>query len=84
MGECHTRVYRKGVLEAENFELALVSDYLAEPDTVVWVDFCAPSKEQLYELAGELGLHELAVEDALGEHQRPKLDYYQTHLFLWC
>jgi len=84
MGECQTRVYRKGALEAENFELAQVSDYLADADTIVWVDFCAPTKEQLYELAGELGLHELAVEDALGEHQRPKLDHYQTHLFLSC
>jgi magnesium transporter len=84
MGGCHTRVYRKGVLDAENFELSLVSDYLAEPDTIVWVDFCAPTREQLYELAVELGLHELAVEDALGEHQRPKLDHYETHLFLSC
>ncbi len=32
----------------------------------------------------ELGLHELAVEDALGEHQRPKLDHYASHLFLSC
>jgi hypothetical protein len=30
------------------------------------------------------GLHELAVEDALGPHQRPKLDRYATHLFLPC
>ena len=32
--------------------------------------------DELHELAGELGLHELAVEDALGPHQRPKLDHY--------
>src|SRR6185503_9855389 len=38
----------------------------------------------LDELALELGLHELAVEDALGPHQRPKLDHYDTHLFLSC
>ena len=31
----------------------------------MWVDLCGPSKEQLHELAGELGLHELAVEDSL-------------------
>ncbi|HUP76124.1 MAG TPA: magnesium transporter CorA family protein [Acidimicrobiales bacterium] len=84
MAECHTRVYRKGVLEAQDFELARVSDYLLDPDTIVWVDFCAPTKAQLDELAGELGLHELAVEDALGEHQRPKLDHYESHLFLSC
>jgi magnesium transporter len=79
-----TRVYRDGVLAAEGFVVADVSTFLAEPDTVVWVDFCDPSKEQLDELAGELSLHELAVEDALGPHQRPKLDRYATHLFLSC
>jgi magnesium transporter len=79
-----TRVYRKGVLEADGFPVAEVSEYLEEPDTVVWVDLCGPSKEQLHELAGELSLHELAVEDALSPHQRPKLDRYTTHLFLSC
>jgi magnesium transporter len=79
-----TRVYRKGVLDAEGFAVARVSDFVAEPDTVVWVDLCGPSLDQLHELADELGLHELAVEDALGPHQRPKLDQYDTHLFFSC
>jgi magnesium transporter len=80
----HTRVYRKGILEAEDFSVADVSEHLDRPDTVVWVDLCRPSKEELHELADELGLHELAVEDALGPHQRPKVDHYATHLFLSC
>jgi Mg2+ and Co2+ transporter CorA len=84
MGDLMTRVYRKGVLQTERFPMADVSEYLEQPDTVVWVDLCEPSKGQLDELAGELGLHELAVEDALGPHQRPKLDRYATHLFLSC
>lgn len=84
MGDVTTRVYRDGVLDAEGFPLADVSDYLEAPDTVVWVDFCTPTREQLAELDSELGLHELAVEDALGPHQRPKLDHYATHLFLSC
>ena len=63
-----TRVYRKGVLEGENFPLAVVSDYLGEPDTVVWVDFCQPTHDDLLQLAEELGLHELAIEDALSPH----------------
>jgi magnesium transporter len=84
MGKAQTRKYRKGVLEAEGFEVAEVSDCLEETDTVIWVDLCGPSVEELHELAGELGLHELAVEDALGEHQRPKLDHYASHLFLSC
>ena len=82
MEAIQTRIYRNGVLETEDFPLADVSDYLAEDDTVVWVDFCAPSKEQLHQLAEELSLHELAVEDALSPHQRPKLDHYESHLFL--
>jgi len=79
-----TRVYRKGALEAEGFPIAEVSEYLEDADAVVWVDLRGPSKQELHELAGELGLHELAVEDALGPHQRPKLDRYATHLFLSC
>jgi magnesium transporter len=84
MAEVRTRVYRKGALEAQDFPVADVSDYLEQTGTVVWVDFCAPTREQLDELVGELGLHELAVEDALGPHQRPKLDRYESHLFLSC
>jgi magnesium transporter len=84
MSEPHIRVYRKGVLDVESCPVADISEYLEQPDTVVWVDFCGPSKDQLHELAGELGLHELAVEDALGRHQRPKLDRYDSHLFLSC
>lgn len=75
-------MYRNGVVESENFPIADVSEYLAEADCIVWVDMCSPSKDELHVLAEELGLHELAVEDALSPHQRPKLDYYATHLFL--
>ena len=82
MTEALTRVYRNGILEAEGFPVADVSEYLDQPDTIVWVDFCAPTKEQFQQLADELGLHELAVEDALSAHQRPKLDHYESHLFL--
>jgi magnesium transporter len=84
VGQAQTRMYRKGVLEAEGFPVVDVSEHLDEPDTVVWVDLHGPSKAELHELADELGLHELAVEDALGPHQRPKLDHYASHKFLSC
>ena len=51
MKAAQTRVYRNGVLESEGFPVAEISEFLAQPDTVVWVDFCGPSKEQLDELA---------------------------------
>ena len=82
MTDTMTRVYRRGILEAESFPVDDISDYLDEPDTIVWVDLCGPSPGELHELAEELGLHELAVEDAMSSRQRPKVDRYATHLFL--
>jgi magnesium transporter len=77
-----TRLYRAGRLEKEDFPVEDLSTFLAEPDTVLWVDLCAPDREDLEVVAGELGLHALAVEDAIDVRQRPKLDRYETHEFL--
>jgi magnesium transporter len=77
-----TRLYRHGVLASEDFPIADVSDHLDDPDAVVWVDFCAPTPEDFHRIADELQLHDLAVEDALKAHQRPKLDRYESHLFV--
>ncbi|MCU1680668.1 MAG: magnesium transporter [Amycolatopsis sp.] len=77
-----TRVYRNGVLEAENFPVEQISDYLDDPAVTVWLDFCEPTEKDLAAITEELGLHPLAVEDAVHEHQRPKLDRYDTHAFL--
>lgn len=77
-----TRCYRAGVLSDENFELADVSEHLNEPDAIVWIDLCAPEVDELRVVAAELGLHELAVEDAVQGQQRPKLDRYPDHSFL--
>jgi magnesium transporter len=77
-----TRLYRNGVLEAEGFPVADVSDYLTDPAATVWFDLCQPTEEDLASISEELGLHPLAVEDAVQQHQRPKLDRYDSHLFL--
>jgi magnesium transporter len=77
-----TRLYRNGVLEAEDFPVADVSDHLADPTAVVWLDMCAPTSEDLATISEELSLHRLAVEDAVHDHQRPKIDRYDTHGFL--
>jgi magnesium transporter len=77
-----TRLYRNGVLESEGFPVADVSDHLADPSATVWFDLCTPTAEDLAAISEELGLHPLAVEDAVHEHQRPKLDRYASHLFV--
>jgi magnesium transporter len=77
-----TRCYRDGRVIDEGFPVAEVSDHLAEPDTIVWFDLCEPTEDDLASISEELGLHKLAVEDAIHPHQRPKLDHYASHLFL--
>jgi magnesium transporter len=77
-----TRVWRDGRLEDEAFPAARISDFLAEPDTIVWLDLRAPDAEGLRVISEELGLDPLAVEDALSSHERAKLDRYEGHLFL--
>ena len=66
----------------EDFDLAQVSEHLEDPDTLVWVDLCAPQVDELHLVAEELGLHSLAVEDAVHPGQRAKLDRYDGHYFL--
>lgn len=78
----HTRAYRDGTLVEQGFEVARISDLLDQQDTIVWLDLLQPSEDDLAVLVDELGLHALAVEDALHAHQRPKLDRYTDHLFL--
>ena len=77
-----TRCYCAGVLTDEDFALADVSEHLAQPDALVWIDLCAPDIDDLRLVASELGLHELAVEDAVHPRQRAKLDLYPDHAFL--
>ncbi len=70
------------MLTDEDFPIDLVSEHLSEPGAVVWVDLCTPRTDELTLLAEELGLHALAVEDALQRRQRPKLDRYADHVYV--
>jgi magnesium transporter len=48
----------------------------------VWVGLHEPDGHQMQAVADVFGLHELAVEDAVHAHQRPKLERYDNTLFL--
>lgn len=77
-----TRLYRSGNCVAADFDPERISDYLAEPDTTVWLDLCEPQETDIALIAEEFGLNPLAVEDATHPRQRPKLDHYDDHVFL--
>lgn len=77
-----TRCYHDGVLVDEDFPIEQVSEHLGRSDALLWVDLWSPDITELQLLADELGLHQLAVEDAIQPHERPKLDRYPDHSFL--
>ncbi|MAE68632.1 MAG: magnesium transporter CorA family protein [Candidatus Peribacteraceae bacterium] len=49
---------------------------------VSWHDDPAPTEQVLQELQKKYGFHELDIEDCLSEHERPKVEEYDTYLFL--
>ncbi|MBN2176246.1 MAG: magnesium and cobalt transport protein CorA [Demequinaceae bacterium] len=69
-------VYVDGTRVAVPESVDLTLDVMLEHDGMGWVEFQRPSTDELGVVAAELGLHELAVEDALKGHQRPKLEAY--------
>jgi magnesium transporter len=75
-----TRAYQDGKIVAEGFPMADVSEWCAREGVTVWLDLKDPEVGQLTELGKELDLHTLAIEDAVHERERPKLDRYDGHL----
>ena len=51
-------------------------------DTFCWIGLYEPTAEEFDSVRKEFDLHELAVEDAINAHQRPKLDIYEDTLFV--
>jgi len=51
-------------------------------EAFVWIGLHEPDEHQMQAVADVFGLHELAVEDAVHAHQRPKLERYDKTLFM--
>ena len=78
-------LYRQGVrvdCGTETADLAGVRSRATSDGDFVWVGLHEPTEHELTTVAELYGLHELAVEDALMAHQRPKLERYDDSLFL--
>jgi magnesium transporter len=77
---CHSA--EKGWTDVE--DLSRVSDLRADRNNLVLAeaDISRLTEDDVHLIAEEFGLHELAVEDAVHTRQRPKLESYQTHLFI--
>ena len=73
--------YRHGKAE-RGVAIEAIPARLAEDGTFVWLGLLEPSADLLARVQQVFGLHDLAVEDALSAHQRPKLEEYGNELFV--
>ena len=78
-------LYRNGErvdLGVDTHDLAGVRAKATGADDFVWVGLHDPEGDELEDVADLYGLHELAVEDAISAHQRPKVERYADSLFI--
>lgn len=76
-------VYVNGIRRAgaESPAEAIALAWAAGDSAFVWLGLHEPDAAELTDLAELLGLHPLAVEDAIHAQQRPKLERYDDTLF---
>ncbi|MDQ3648596.1 MAG: magnesium/cobalt transporter CorA [Actinomycetota bacterium] len=75
-------IYDQGERRDEELEPREAYHAAREPGAFVWIGLHEPSEEEFDSIQREFELHELAVEDAIHAHQRPKLEIYGDTCFL--
>lgn len=68
--------------QIRRIEFEAISDHVGQDDRFIWVELKSPDSQLITRLGEELGLHALALEDAISTHQRAKLEEYEGHLFI--
>ncbi len=74
-------IYVNGERLPKPADLDATFESMKETGGMAWLGLYRPNAQEMHDVAAELGLHELAIEDTLTGHQRPKLDHYGDHLF---
>jgi magnesium transporter len=75
-------LYRYGRREHQEFSLSEAYDLAGQKESFVWIGLHDPTVEEFDDVRQRFHLHELAVEDAVKAHQRPKLEVYDDSLFV--
>jgi len=70
-----------GVLE-EGLGALEIAEALGQPETVGWLDLQGATPDEIHALEGLFGFHPLALEDAQNPDTRPKIEEYESFLFL--
>jgi magnesium transporter len=75
-------LYERGRRKPGELELAQAYEACRAEGAFVWLGLFEPSEQEFDSVRREFDLHELAVEDAIKAHQRPKLEVYGDSLFV--
>jgi magnesium transporter len=75
-------LYENGVRRPGDVDLEQAYESCRSPGCFAWIGLHAPTEEEFDSVRREFDLHELAVEDAIKAHQRPKLEFYGDSLFV--
>src|SRR5262249_53353536 len=74
-------IYHEGLRIDAPYELSAINALCREGGGVAWIGLYRPTAEQFAEVAREVDLHGLAVEDPVKGHQRAKLERYGDTIF---
>ena len=77
-----TALYEDGRRRPGELSLDELSAACREKRAFVWIGLYEPTEEEFDAVRREFELHELAVEDAITAHQRPKLEVYDDVVFV--
>ena len=75
-------IYVDGKRTAEPYSLQETYEACRQRRGLAWIGLYRPTEEEFSSVAKEFGPHQLAVEDAIKAHQRPKLEHYGDTLFV--
>jgi magnesium transporter len=74
--------YENGLRCGEDLDLDEAMKAARKDGAFAWLGVFEPTAEEFESIAREFDLHELAVEDAIKAHQRPKVELYGDTLFV--
>lgn len=77
----NSAVYIDGC-RAGDFGLDSLNEHLQQPGRFVWLGLKDPNEATMKKLQKQFTLHDLAIEDALRAHQRPKIETYGDTAFI--
>jgi magnesium transporter len=75
-------VYHHGERRPGELALRDALEAASTDNAFVWIGLYEPDEHEFESVRREFNLHELAVEDAIKAHQRPKLEVYDDSLFV--